>query len=221
MDSPNLKSHLNSISIKQIKTLIRQYNLHYKIKLSQNKPDLISDLLKHFETDTIDNKMISKKNDMEIPKIEELKPKTKIKKVIKEVVKEVVKPIIEEKPIKKSKYNIGEVVQNKDSLSAPISVILKINNGEYTLGPLSLYVDSMNEVNTLYMSRYKKTDFVKAKASQLTKKLHLSDLIHGPGYFERPTKFNSNSGYRFEYFNTPEEIKNNIQTLKEIERADK
>ena len=71
------------------------------------------------------------------------------------------------------------------------------------------------------MSRYKKTDFVKAKASQLTKKLHLNDLIHGPGYFERPTKFNSNSGYRFEYFNTPEEIKNNIQTLKEIERADK
>ena len=61
MDSPNLKSHLNSISIKQIKTLIRQYNLHYKIKLSQNKPDLISDLLKHFETDTIDNKMISTK----------------------------------------------------------------------------------------------------------------------------------------------------------------
>ena len=75
MDSPNLKSHLNSISIKQIKTLIRQYNLHYKIKLSQNKPDLISDLLKHFETDTIDNKMISKKNDMEIPKIEETQTK--------------------------------------------------------------------------------------------------------------------------------------------------
>ena len=112
-------------------------------------------------------------------------------------------------------------MQNKDSLSVPIGVILKINNEEYTLGPLSLYVDSMHEVNTLYMGRYKKTDFVKAKASQLTKKLHLSDLIHGPGYFERPTKFNLNVGFRFEYFDTPGEIKNNIQTLKEIERADK
>ena len=70
MDSQNFKKHLNSISMKQIKILIRQYNLHHKIKLSQNKPDLISDLLKHFETDMIDNKMISKKNDIEIPKIE-------------------------------------------------------------------------------------------------------------------------------------------------------
>ncbi len=60
MDSPNLKTHLNSISIKQIKTLIRQHNLHYKIKLSQNKPDLINDILKHYESDIIDNKMISK-----------------------------------------------------------------------------------------------------------------------------------------------------------------
>ncbi len=88
MDSVNLKTHLNSISIKQIKTLIRQYNLHHKIKLSQNKPDLISDLLKHFETDTIDNKMISKKNDMEIPKIEEPKPKAPRKPRIKKEDKE-------------------------------------------------------------------------------------------------------------------------------------
>ena len=94
MDSLNLKSHLNSISIKQIKTLIRQYNLHHKIKLSQNKPELINDLLKHYEIDIIDNKMISKKNDMEIPKIEE--PKTKIKKVVKKVVKEVVKEVAKE-----------------------------------------------------------------------------------------------------------------------------
>jgi hypothetical protein len=96
MDSPNLKTHLNSISIKQIKTLIRQHNLHYKIKLSQNKPDLINDILKHYESDIIDNKMISKKNDMEIPKIEELKPKIKIKKVVKKVVKEVVKELAKE-----------------------------------------------------------------------------------------------------------------------------
>ena len=52
MDTVNLKEHLDLLKIKDIKNLIRQYNLHYKIKLSQKKPELISDLLKHFE-DTI------------------------------------------------------------------------------------------------------------------------------------------------------------------------
>ena len=84
MDSPNLKSHLNSISIKQIKTLIRQYNLHYKIKLSQNKPDLISDLLKHFEEYTInDNNITLKSKQYDFIKIDEPKPKAPRKPRIK------------------------------------------------------------------------------------------------------------------------------------------
>ena len=43
MDTVDLKKHLNLLKIKDIKNLIRQYNLRYKIKLSQKKPELISD----------------------------------------------------------------------------------------------------------------------------------------------------------------------------------
>ncbi len=60
MNTGNLKEHLNLLKIKDIKGLIRQYNLHYKIKLSQKKPELISDLLKHFEENIIDNNITSK-----------------------------------------------------------------------------------------------------------------------------------------------------------------
>ena len=61
MDTVDLKKHLNLLKIKDIKNLIRQYNLRYKIKLSQKKPELISDLLKHFKDTITDNNIKSKK----------------------------------------------------------------------------------------------------------------------------------------------------------------
>ena len=48
MNNENLKTHLNKITIREIKILIRQLNLHHKMKLSQNKPELIKDLLKQY-----------------------------------------------------------------------------------------------------------------------------------------------------------------------------
>ena len=83
MDTGNLKEHLNLLKIKDIKGLIRQYNLHYKIKLSQKKPELISDLLKHFEENIIDNSITSKTYEATLPKIEEPKPKALKKSKIK------------------------------------------------------------------------------------------------------------------------------------------
>ena len=88
MDSSNLKEHLDLLKMKDIKNLIRQYNLHYKIKLSQKKPELISDLLKHFEENIIDNNVTSKKYDITVPKIEEPKPKAPRKPRIKKDKKE-------------------------------------------------------------------------------------------------------------------------------------
>ena len=92
MDSSNLKEHLDLLKMKDIKNLIRQYNLHYKIKLSQNKPDLISDLLKHFEEYTInDNNITLKSKQYDFIKINEPKPtapqKPRIKKDKKEDIK--------------------------------------------------------------------------------------------------------------------------------------
>ena len=91
MDSSNLKEHLDLLKMKDIKNLIRQYNLHYKIKLSQKKPELISDLLKHFEENIIDNNVTSKKYDITVPKIEEPKPKAPRKPRIKKDKKEDIK----------------------------------------------------------------------------------------------------------------------------------
>ena len=87
MDTVNLKEHLDLLKIKDIKNLIRQYNLHYKIKLSQKKPELISDLLKHFEDYTInDNKITLTSKQYDFIKIHEPKPpqKPRIKKDKKE-----------------------------------------------------------------------------------------------------------------------------------------
>ena len=98
MDTVNLKEHLNLLKIKDIKNLIRQYNLHYKIKLSQKKPELISDLLKHFEENIIDNNVTSKKYDITVPKIEEPKPKAPRKPRIKKDKKEDNNPFIELSP---------------------------------------------------------------------------------------------------------------------------
>ena len=89
MDTVNLKEHLNLLKMKDIKNLIRQYNLHYKIKLSQKKPELISDLLKHFEEYTInDNNITLKSKQYDFIKIDEPKPKALRKPKIKKDKKE-------------------------------------------------------------------------------------------------------------------------------------
>ena len=111
MFTANLKDHLDLLKLKDIKNLIRQYNLHYKIKLSQKKPELISDLLKHFEENIIDNNVTSKKYDITVPKIEEPKPKAPRKPRIKKDKKED----ILEQLIKKNKDN-DEKFEQEDKL---------------------------------------------------------------------------------------------------------
>ena len=90
MDTVNLKEHLDLLKMKDIKNLIRQYNLHYKIKLSQKKPELISDLLKHFEEYTInDNNITLKSKQYDFIKIiDEPTPKAPRKPRIKKDKKE-------------------------------------------------------------------------------------------------------------------------------------
>jgi len=106
MNTVNLKEHLDLLKIKDIKNLIRQYNLHYKIKLSQKKPELISDLLKHFEENIIDNNITSKKYDITVPKIEEPKLKPKIKKDKKELLTKRLKEAGE--------YNLKRLKENEE-----------------------------------------------------------------------------------------------------------
>lgn len=49
MDSTELRTHLEKVKLGDLKDLIRKYNLHYKIKLTQKKPDLIDAIVSHFD----------------------------------------------------------------------------------------------------------------------------------------------------------------------------
>ena len=165
MDSSNLKEHLDLLKMKDIKNLIRQYNLHYKIKLSQNKPDLISDLLKHFEEYTInDNNITLKSKQYDFIKIDEPKPKAprkpKIKKDkredVKEVVKEVAKEIVKEVKIKQPEDDFDTISHKLQQLiiATPIKdigkALLKLNfKGRMQTNKILLNMQLLQNFNTI------------------------------------------------------------------------
>ena len=150
MDTVNLKEHLNLLKIKDIKNLIRQYNLHYKIKLSQKKPELISDLLKHFEENITDNNVTSKKYEAALPKIKEKAPrKPRIKKNIKEVVKEVVKEKQPEDDFDTISHKLQQLI-----IATPIKdigkTLLKLNfKGRMQTNKILLNMQLLQNFNTI------------------------------------------------------------------------
>ena len=68
MDSTELRTHLHKVKIGDLKDLIRKYNLHYKIKLTQKKPDLIDAIVAHF--DEMDGTLSSKTAKFDMPSAE-------------------------------------------------------------------------------------------------------------------------------------------------------
>ena len=62
-----LSDVLNKLSHKEIKALIRSYNLHTRIKLGQSKEALIEALNTHFNLNITDNKLIAKEYKVDIP----------------------------------------------------------------------------------------------------------------------------------------------------------
>jgi hypothetical protein len=65
MNTVELRTHLNNVKIGEIKNLVRKYNLHYKIKLTQKKPDLINAIVAHF--DEIDGSLTSRTAKFDMP----------------------------------------------------------------------------------------------------------------------------------------------------------
>ena len=162
MDTVNLKEHLDLLKMKDIKNLIRQYNLHYKIKLSQKKPELISDLLKHFEEYTInDNNITLKSKQYDFIKMDEPKPKAprkpRIKKDKKEDVKEVVKEIVKEVVKEKQPEDDFDAISNKLQqliLVTPIKdiqkALLKLNfKGRMQTNKILLNMQLLQNFNTI------------------------------------------------------------------------
>lgn len=137
MSSYSLKDHLAMCSLKDLKDLVRKFNLHNKIKLGQKKDAIIGDLLKHFEAElTAEGMLKQEPAQFEMPKMDhsEKKPKKPRVKKVKvemeemkpvEVVLEVKKVEVEPK-IKKVKKIIEKMVE-------PIKQMVKSEKEMYAL----------------------------------------------------------------------------------------
>jgi len=138
MSSYSLKDHLNMCSLKDLKDLVRKFNLHNKIKLGQKKDALIGDLLKHFEAELTAEGMLKQEPvQFEMPKMDhsEKKPKKeRVKKVEVEMeVKIVEKPVEvvvevkkEESKIKKIKKVVEKMVK-AGALTPDEKVVKKVS----------------------------------------------------------------------------------------------
>jgi len=135
----NLKQHLDMCTLKDLKDLVRKFNLHNKIKLGQKKPELIGDLLKHFEAELSAEGMLKQTSaEFEMPKMDhgekkEKKPRAKKEKVEKMEIKmeEKMKPVevvvvkvekVEEPKLKVKKLVIKKVVEK---MVEPVKEIVK------------------------------------------------------------------------------------------------
>lgn len=96
--SYSLAEHLAMCSLKDLKDLVRKFNLANKIRLSQKKPELISDLLKHFESElTAESLIKATPITLEMPKMDhqvKVEPKIKKEKKVKVEMVAVVEPIV-------------------------------------------------------------------------------------------------------------------------------
>ena len=98
MSSYSLKDHLDMCSLKDLKDLVRKFNLHSKIKLGQKKDALIGDLLKHFEAElTAEGLLKQAPAQFEMPNMDEVKQKKPRAKKVK--VEMEVKAEEKEKPV--------------------------------------------------------------------------------------------------------------------------
>ena len=95
----NLKQHLDMCSLKDLKDLVRKFNLKNKIKLGQKKEQLIADLLKHFENElSADGMLKQPAAEFEMPKMDHSVKKEKKPRVRKNS-EEMEKKMEEKKPV--------------------------------------------------------------------------------------------------------------------------
>jgi len=96
-----LEEHLNMLSLTQIKNIVREHNLHGKIRLGQSKPALIAGLLKHF-SGMYDGEMSSRIYTIKVPEVTDAVPK--------KVRARAVKPVLQRAEITQQQIDPGEAV---------------------------------------------------------------------------------------------------------------
>ena len=101
--SYSLAEHLAICTLKDLKDLVRKFNLENKIRLGQKKPELIADLLKHFGAELTAEKLIKAKPiTLEMPKMDhqvKVEPKIKKERKVKVEMVAVVEPVAVAAPV--------------------------------------------------------------------------------------------------------------------------
>jgi len=109
-----LEEHLNMLSLKQIKNLVREHNLLSKIKLGQPKEDLIARLLEHFE-ELVDGDMISSIYKIKVPAETDIVLKKGRKRIALE------RPAITQQEINPGKAVLQQMIQPKRKTGTLVS----------------------------------------------------------------------------------------------------
>ena len=109
-----LEEHLNTLSLKQIKNLVREHNLLSKIKLGQPKEVLIARLLEHFE-ELVDGDMISSIYKIKAPAETDIVPKKGRKRIALE------RPAIAQQQINPGEAVLRQMIQPKRKTGTLVS----------------------------------------------------------------------------------------------------
>jgi hypothetical protein len=109
-----LEEHLNTLSLKQIKNLVREHNLLSKIKLGQPKEALIAQLLEHFE-ELVDDDMVSSIYKIKVPKETDVVPKKGQKRIALE------RPAITQQQINPGEAVLRQMIEPKRKTGALVS----------------------------------------------------------------------------------------------------
>lgn len=109
-----LEEHLNTLSLKQIKNLVREHNLLSKIKLGQPKEVLIAQLLEHFE-ELVDDDMVSSIYKIKVPKETDVVPKKGQKRIALE------RPAITQQQINPGEAVLRQMIEPKRKTGTLVS----------------------------------------------------------------------------------------------------
>jgi len=109
-----LEEHLNTLSLKQIKNLVREHNLLSKIKLGQPKEVLIARLLEHFE-ELVDGDMVSSIYKIKVPKETDVVPKKGQKRIALE------RPVITQQEINPGEAVLRQMIEPKRKTGTLVS----------------------------------------------------------------------------------------------------
>lgn len=160
MNTVELRTHLNNVKIGEIKNLVRKYNLHYKIKLTQKKPDLINAIVAHF--DEIDGSLTSRTAKFDMPSVD-----VKMEPVISTLTKAEKLAYITDNRVKLLKIDNDKFKEYKTQIDKLYNSLKKLKEKYYDVEESKLIKQGINiteKVTDTIMNKVSEIPEVKALA---------------------------------------------------------